>query len=785
MAYGLLHTLEGKSRIYSNHWKVKIYRKDYVGPEINYDVPSNPFRLCRDASTVIKGTSLEFGIRSRTDFEFLEYYTSNDREFLVELYLSDTLKWKGFLLPEQYLEPYKPTPTNIFFTATDGLGYLKNITYDLSIARKLGYKWVSQIDIITNVLSLLDLNIGIDISINARPYGESTNRAPLEQVKENLFLYLGMSCYEVLEHIIGKWDAEITQENGAWLIRRYSDKNKTRLSYTSQGVYSSTRAAPAVLDLGRMGDDGVDIWPVGHLQMSIEAAKKGIYIKHDYGLRDSFLQNSSFEGAEATGYFNEWDKVGTFTVSKYFDRAYQVVKGWKARYDNVRPDWTIDEEYMLKTQGSAYYDVKYRVVPYLDPAIIGDSRYLFLHGYQVGESNCYKQTISITASESCDFIFRCKCATFGFKLYSSSGKNSLNMVGRIRVRLLTGGTYYYLHKTNGWTTTPTTMQFSIASSFDKPAWQQLEVITDPLPGSGELTVYLYQYVGEPGTDETFLGIAFDDVNVSANYNGGDYPVSSEINAVFTESPGTVKYNDTQIFTADAPDVPNKALAYDCITRKTNDVPTDKWVNDDNITQLSFLELLVNELGSRNRSPRQVLQGVIRVNAITFDTMLRHAYNDSRVFEIDEAEYQLCEDRMSVKLVEYLPHAMSDTLDVDDVLVDDPGCSTTSFTITDVWVGTDYEGEPLMEEISYVNGGNAGDWHDLDYELYFAGDDSLVTSGYFSPIGPFKAGSDSIVNALLLTFPVFHPSGYYLRVRVHDDEPDEWVTSDVFFTTPNP
>ncbi len=130
MAYGLKYELLCTSKKGSTY-SASIKKDGYTDPDIDRNVPVNPFRLRKDRAKIIKGTSFEFMVREAVDFEFIEFYTSNPKQFLIEVYKSSTMLWTGYLDPQQYSAPYKPAPNNISFRASCGLGLLKEEPFTL------------------------------------------------------------------------------------------------------------------------------------------------------------------------------------------------------------------------------------------------------------------------------------------------------------------------------------------------------------------------------------------------------------------------------------------------------------------------------------------------------------------------------------------------------------------------------------------------------------------------------------------------------------------------------
>ena len=78
---------------------------------------------------LIVGTNLKYDIltTSAEDLAFVEFFTGNENRFLVQVKKSsdDGILWQGYLLPDQYSEPYKNGAFFVSFIASCGLGRLK------------------------------------------------------------------------------------------------------------------------------------------------------------------------------------------------------------------------------------------------------------------------------------------------------------------------------------------------------------------------------------------------------------------------------------------------------------------------------------------------------------------------------------------------------------------------------------------------------------------------------------------------------------------------------------
>ena len=59
----------------------------------------------------------------------LDLFSINNQYAPVKLFKGDKLMWTGYIVPEQFTQPYKPTPDNISIDCISAIGTLENIRY--------------------------------------------------------------------------------------------------------------------------------------------------------------------------------------------------------------------------------------------------------------------------------------------------------------------------------------------------------------------------------------------------------------------------------------------------------------------------------------------------------------------------------------------------------------------------------------------------------------------------------------------------------------------------------
>lgn len=619
MAYGIKYQLYCKGRD-GVTTKLVISEDGYTGAEIDRDVPPSPWILRKDSAEVFQGTSIDLQIRETYDFEFLEFYTNNPKKYKVELCRTgsgltadnttvtgdDTthtademgtsaLLWSGYINPQQYACKYAGGNQNIRFQATDGLGLLKNESFTLT-----GFS--SEFEIIRHCIDKIGLQLGYAIAIGIHENNHNSDYPPITQTYKECEIYEGMTCYEVIEDVLKKYDATITQWENRWRIIAYKDKKVDRCFYTWQGTYEGTVAAPSVLPLDLV-KSAEYVRPSGCLMMSLQPGGKKIKVTHDYGRKDSFLKNHDFAQYHTLS-FDDWIRSGNFTPTRL----------------NI---------------GGVYA--------------------AYLTGYSNVDTDYIEQSVDVVNVPGQGFIFEIGIGAVGHTV-SSYTVAALSMEIRMQVTLDIYGTVYYL-QTTGWGTTPSYLAATLTSSVFAAGvtFEQVKVPSLGLPGSGTLKVRLMRYKHATATSGTvYSGVVFSQAKVYFLNNGELYPDGFEKTALFTESTEPAKLNDVEILAADAPDLQNAELLYKNILKLSDGSITNDWTIDDEPgANWTIIEAYLKCQASRNRTARQKLTGTIKGSALGFETLIKHEYNSDREFEIYECSWDVYEGRWDVTLIEWL------------------------------------------------------------------------------------------------------------------------------------
>ena len=688
MAHGLEYELLCNS-IRSNLFTCKILTDGYTDADIDRNVPVNPFYLRKDKANVIQGTSLSFAMREEVDFEYLKFYTSIPKKYKIEFYLATALLWTGYINTQQYSAEYKPAPNTITFMASDGLGLLKNEPFTLTGRQ-------TELAILMHCINKIGLGLGYSIAINMWASGMDVTRSVLAQCYQECSNFDENNCYEVIEKLLGRYNATITQWEGRWHIVSSKDKKATRMLYTSAGAYDTTAAAPTVLTMGYPSQAG-DVYPVDSaLWHEIQHGGNKVALVHNYGRRDSFLSNYRFE-LYASSMFTDWTKGGSVTVEQYM----------------------LDGKFFAYLRTSANNDTDY-----------------------IERS---ETVVNITGQS---FVFECNVCPVGY--YGGSflvpERKPTALIIRMRVTMVVGATTYYL-TTEGWSTSAGYITASITSSvaLGLIQWTKVQIITNELPGDGTITVRLCRLKYSSTPNYTYYGAAFLEPSIYfLNADDEKYDDEYDIEATFDDSSELVPLSSVEVIASDAPDLPNASLLYDKITRLVAGTPTEEWALADNDTVYTHIQLLLKLLASDNRLPKQTLSGNIRGAALGFDSIIKHVYNSNREFEVVEAEWDVYNEKMRVKLAEILAYSDEDiTLDDGTTITGTANLTVASVTPSSVLLSTE---ETFTVTVHIDNSGTMHGRNTLEWKLV-DGDTIVEYDTVTSPTIEGGADDDVVISIL--------------------------------------
>ena len=292
----------GPTGTYGNKWQftfiadngfeylINIRKKGYSGTSTVRPLGSAPVLKRDKADSGICGTSLEIYAEAQVDGEYAELYTSDAREFFVEVLSKSgntwATVWLGFVTPELYSEPDIAPPYDVQIIATDGLGELKSYTFPANGRQSL----------ITHIKTCLDhtglITYASDIALMSGLYSDypvTILPGDILSAKVDLDNLAGESCYDVLSSIMTTLNAQISYSfsDGLWMIMRENDVDRDGWNASGSAVQFDTAA------FGSMTTNAY--WPVGQLSSEVIPAKNRVSVILPYTNKKSLLLNPDLD----------------------------------------------------------------------------------------------------------------------------------------------------------------------------------------------------------------------------------------------------------------------------------------------------------------------------------------------------------------------------------------------------------------------------------------------------------------------------------------------------------
>lgn len=276
----------------------------------------------------IKGSRADLRVYSTTNFQYINLIAVEDMQWRMSIYYndgSDHLYWRGFVITNNYQEPYDGIPYTVTISASDGLGVLKNMLYKYTTStvddtcydgRLLGSEII--IDILTK--------IGITgfteyVNIYEESMTTTTSYSPLDQIRIDVDVFKDMYCYDVLEEILKIFNANIRIVAGVAIIYRPVEIAGSTVYgriFTADTTHTATNFTP-VQYINRTTHTS-DIRDYEGGTMMIQGPAKKVTIHQDYGNKESWIENWKFEGNKFSGSIlagfeaESWIKAGSMSA---------------------------------------------------------------------------------------------------------------------------------------------------------------------------------------------------------------------------------------------------------------------------------------------------------------------------------------------------------------------------------------------------------------------------------------------------------------------------------------
>ncbi|WP_432714794.1 hypothetical protein [Pedobacter sp.] len=323
MAYGIKYKCAFGS-IKGNKYKIYILKKDYNSAQIDMRMGGTPVEInytnnSENKFEIIRGSECILNIFSEYDGQFTEIMTADAKEFQVQIWKNDTLHWQGYVIQDNYSEPFVSAPYLISLRATDGLGDLKLMDFadgngtvylgDLTFAEAI----LNCLGTLKNGTQLITSN---DI-FESRIDRNSLKNEAFNNLTVNPFIFLendlnALKCDEVLKMVLELFQCYIYYKEGKYFVERVNYKINeviTRRTYNInfEGIQDATNPIVSTENIRKsISKTGDLIFIGGDHNSSYVPAYNKVEINSEIQDPSNLLPNN---------YFRFWDTGSTIPVS--------------------------------------------------------------------------------------------------------------------------------------------------------------------------------------------------------------------------------------------------------------------------------------------------------------------------------------------------------------------------------------------------------------------------------------------------------------------------------------
>ena len=368
MAHGLKYT--GRFKRSGFVYKVELFKKDYVGAEIEIEhLGSDPVSIkTRSAGKTIdrtiNGTELEFNFISTVADagQFNDLYGGEWKDWRIYYYRDSTVIFEGWVKPENFVRDFIKEQYELTVSATDGLADLKGITFNDFTSNNPFIDRASVLTVVRRIFEHLESDLGFKIQLGIWETSEmvATDNA-IEKATIDLLRFTKIkdgreiqdNCLTVLEEILKPFGVVIFQSEGYWWIQSKRERNSVVWEYSAAGAYVTKSTIDNSIDITNYD------FRTGASMETLQPIKQQNLIFKDKDIGNSLIPNGDFSvssGWTATNmtgsYVDQQYKAETTGTTGYFQSDLFAIANipedngtitiqYKVKLESVNPSYQI------------------------------------------------------------------------------------------------------------------------------------------------------------------------------------------------------------------------------------------------------------------------------------------------------------------------------------------------------------------------------------------------------------------------------------------------------------
>ncbi len=616
MAFGLRYFAELQSKFKGSFWRVEVAERDYggVSEEMAFE-GGEPLQITWEKRgdefyVPIKASEAAVNILCTENFKYIGLFTSDPRRYRVSVFRNAALYWRGYVVADLYSESFTAPPYQVAIKAVDGFNLLQSIPFaNLDGTPIEGKRTLWQL--LSDCIDLLELEIDVADWMDLYAEGMDEAISPMRQVYvdiERFYQVYNEPTYrDVLELCLRPFAGQIFQSNGSLHIRR------------TISLYRENRPL-SFYDVGTK-------FPSGFL-----VDHRGRELLTSAG--DNIVTEAARDRIESM-----WN--GGFDVMG--DSTMDIVPPLRKVTVTVKNKMSADLIPLL-----GFYNLK-NWFDYLGFLSMTDAKTLRMEG---GSSNQgYQMSTLGYPVQQCTYKFKWK-----FLLRSrhwqyggarSTYAREYTVTARYGLRVVGGGTTYYLLDSGSWSTTAEYFEDAVKTTAEVN--KKIEI--QGIPVSGYLYFVIIQSAAASGDTRYGVDETIDFANMTLSIDtGDDYEKSLSYEAMLNHANNVDMAISLPI--ADVPNIPNQTLIYSLYFTNSAGKPTRMWHtrggNDYNtlINHLVQCALRYRQLPSRRVSGEMFTGRHLDMNSVIQDSKYLRAG-----FYVNSISLKAVEDSHETELVE--------------------------------------------------------------------------------------------------------------------------------------
>lgn len=316
---------------------------------ISYEASDDPYE------DPIVNSKASISLYNEGQIDIRELQNAADRDFTLELYIENELKWKGFLITDGIQKQWASTPYELDLTATDGLMLLDGIDYThnnltggrcivnyfrqiLFATNNLGIniplKWVSSLK--NEAFPLED--DALSGSVRWSPRGEGFATIYFDSFGNPKYKY--KSCLYILTEMASSIQCRLFQSDGSWHLERINDVVSggfiVRQIIGLDGFSITSKTVNVIKTIaGKSKSPNYAAVDSDHIELSVTGLKK-VITTYEHEQNGNILPNGNMDIVDTI--FNAplyWESSNVFSESI---PSLSDAKGYGVRVSNSSED---------------------------------------------------------------------------------------------------------------------------------------------------------------------------------------------------------------------------------------------------------------------------------------------------------------------------------------------------------------------------------------------------------------------------------------------------------------